>query len=46
MWNSLAYAEMRLILARLIYEFDMVLADGSQKWLERQGAFTIWDRCR
>jgi len=42
--GCLAYTEMRLILARFVYEFDMVLADESQMWLERQKAFTIWDR--
>lgn len=35
---------MRLILARLVYEFDMVLADDGQKWLERQKTYTLWDR--
>ncbi|KAI1153499.1 cytochrome P450 [Nemania diffusa] len=42
--RNLAYAEMRLILARLIYNFDMSLADESRDWLEGQKAFNVWDK--
>ncbi|KAI1846205.1 hypothetical protein JX265_010582 [Neoarthrinium moseri] len=42
--RNLAYAEMRLILARLIFDFDMKLADDSKRWIERQKAFPLWDR--
>ncbi|KAK0641454.1 isotrichodermin C-15 hydroxylase [Cercophora newfieldiana] len=42
--RNLAYAEMRLILARLIFDFDMKLAPDGQNWVERQKAFTLWDR--
>ena len=42
--NSLAYAEMRLILARMLFEFDITLAEDSKRWIERQKAFVIWDR--
>ncbi|KAI0013292.1 putative cytochrome P450 [Xylariaceae sp. FL0662B] len=42
--RNLAYAEMRLILARIVYDFDMKLADESQRWIERQRAFSLWDR--
>ncbi|KAL7623983.1 hypothetical protein AAE478_005540 [Parahypoxylon ruwenzoriense] len=42
--RNLAYAEMRLILARIVYDFDMKLSDESQKWIERQKAFALWDR--
>lgn len=41
---SLAYAEMRIILARLIYDFDLTLADDSKHWIERQKAFPLWNR--
>ena len=44
MWLSLAYTEMRLILAHIVYTFDMELADGSKGWIERQRAFNVWDR--
>lgn len=40
---SLAYAEMRLILARIIFHFDLKLAD-STRWIERQREFGLWDR--
>ncbi|KAI1425886.1 cytochrome P450 [Xylaria sp. FL1777] len=42
--RNLAYAEMRLILAKLIYNFDISLADDSRNWLEGQKAYTIWDK--
>lgn len=35
---------MRLILAHIIYDFDMKLGDGSDAWIERQKSFTLWDR--
>lgn len=41
---SLAYAEMRLILARLIYNFDLKLADDSAGWMERQNIFFLWNK--
>ncbi|KAI0485459.1 isotrichodermin C-15 hydroxylase [Xylaria cf. heliscus] len=42
--RNLAYAEMRIILARLIFDFDMKLDPGSSDWIERQRAYTLWDR--
>lgn len=33
---------MRLILARIIYDFDMALADESRDWLARLRVYTIW----
>lgn len=42
--RSLAYAEMRLIMARIVYDFDMKLADDSKDWIKRQRAFSLWDR--
>lgn len=42
--RNLAYAEMRLILARIVYDFDLRLADDSRNWVERQKAYTLWDR--
>jgi hypothetical protein len=35
---------MRLILARILYEFDLRLADDSQHWLHGQRTYGIWDR--
>ncbi|KAI0860486.1 isotrichodermin C-15 hydroxylase [Xylaria cubensis] len=42
--RNLAYAEMRIILARLIFDFDLKLDPGSENWIERQKAYTLWDR--
>jgi hypothetical protein len=41
--HSLAYAEMRLILARILYNFDMKLAEQSKGWME-QRAWSLWDK--
>lgn len=41
---SLAYAMMRLALARLVYDFDMSLADDSEGWFEKQRSYLLWDR--
>ncbi len=42
MSNSLAYAEMRLILARIMFEFDLRLAKESEDWLRRAKMGTFW----
>jgi hypothetical protein len=42
--SSLAYAEMRLILAKIIFHFDMRIADDSKGWLETQKAYVVWDK--
>lgn len=40
---SLAYVEMRIILARMIFNFDMELAEPEKDWLD-QDAFVLWDK--
>ncbi|KAK4233267.1 Isotrichodermin C-15 hydroxylase [Achaetomium macrosporum] len=40
--RNLAYAEMRLILARIIYDFDLRLADECKHWLQRGRVYTVW----
>ncbi|RYP44053.1 hypothetical protein DL768_009447 [Monosporascus sp. mg162] len=42
--RSLAYAEMRLILSKIIWHFDMVIDDGSRRWLPDQKAYILWDK--
>lgn len=42
--NSLAYVEMRVILARIIWNFDLSLAEESQDWLQRQKVYIFWDK--
>jgi cytochrome P450 len=40
---SLAYAEMRLLLARLIWNFDLELMPESRTWND-QKVFTLWQK--
>jgi len=42
--HSLAYAEMRLILARILYNFDLTLSEESQDWMKGQRMFSLWDK--
>ncbi|KAI1428035.1 isotrichodermin C-15 hydroxylase [Xylaria sp. FL1777] len=42
--RNLAYAEMRIILARLVYDFDIKIDDGTGDWIERQRTYTLWER--
>lgn len=41
---SLAYVEMRLILARILWNFDMELASDSADWLTKQKIFILWEK--
>lgn len=40
---SLAYAEMRLILARILYRFEVELAPEAGDWFN-QKVFVVWDK--
>ena len=40
---SLAYFEMRSILARVLWNFDMQIAKASQGWME-QKEYILWDK--
>jgi len=43
--KNLAYMEMKLILARVLWEFDLELVEGAEKggdWRERVKAFGFW----
>lgn len=35
---------MRLIMSRLVWNFDFTLAPGMEDWYERCGAYTIWEK--
>lgn len=35
---------MRLILARIIYGFDMRLANPNINWIETQKSYILWDK--
>lgn len=43
-FSSLANLEMRIILARLVWKFDLKLAASSEKWLEGQKVFDVWGK--
>ncbi|KAI1433355.1 cytochrome P450 [Xylaria sp. CBS 124048] len=42
--RTLAYAEMRLILAKIVYYFDISMAEESRDWLRYQKAYNVWDK--
>lgn len=44
MSRSLAYAEMRLLLAKMLWHFDFELADPEDDWYGRLKAFMVWER--
>ncbi|KAH8694348.1 hypothetical protein BGZ61DRAFT_352880, partial [Ilyonectria robusta] len=39
-----AYAEMRLILARIIWNFDLELVEESKNWMKDQHMFILWEK--
>jgi cytochrome P450 len=41
---SLAYAEMRLILAKIVFAFDLELVEKERDWMGEQKVFTLWDK--
>jgi cytochrome P450 len=40
--KNLAYAEMRLLLASLLWHFDLELAEESKDWMERNQIYVLW----
>lgn len=45
--RQLAYAEMRLILAKLLWHFDFELDDAKmpgRDWMAEQGVWILWDK--
>ncbi|KAK0624940.1 cytochrome P450 [Bombardia bombarda] len=42
--KNLAYIEMRLILARVLWNFDMRIAEESRDWMSRQRIFNLWEK--
>ena len=41
---NLAYAEMKVILARILWNFDFALCKESQDWMDRLKVYTLWMR--
>jgi len=42
--RNLAYVEMRLVLARLLFNFDIKATPESQGWLNGQGVYLLWNK--
>ncbi|KAJ6440606.1 penicillin-binding protein [Purpureocillium lavendulum] len=42
--KNLAQAEMRYIIARLLYRFDIELESGQDDWHEKQRTFVVWEK--
>ncbi|KAK2049314.1 cytochrome P450 [Colletotrichum somersetense] len=42
--RNLAYVEMRLILARVLWNFDMKIADDSTDWVPKQKIYLLWEK--
>ena len=40
----MAYAEMRLLLAKMLWHFDFELADPDDDWFDRLKAFMVWEK--
>jgi hypothetical protein len=44
LWYSLAYAEMRLVVAKVLFSFDLELVDKTQDWFSGQKVFSVWEK--
>lgn len=42
--RSLAYAEMRLVLTKVLFNFDLELVDKDVDWMAGQKVFTLWEK--
>lgn len=41
---SLAYAEMRLIMVKLLWTFDVELVEPEKDWMVEQRVFALWEK--
>ena len=41
---SLALAEMRLILSKVLFAFDLELVDKERDWMGEQKVFVLWEK--
>ena len=44
LWFSLAYVEMRIVLAKLLWHFDAELHDDSRSWAQGQKTNMFWEK--
>ena len=42
--KNLAYMEMRLLLAKFVWNFDVVLQPESEGWFERCNCYALWEK--
>ncbi|KAF7536019.1 hypothetical protein G7054_g4869 [Neopestalotiopsis clavispora] len=42
--KNLAYSEMRVVAARILFRFDFKLAPGQERWHDSQQAFLVWSK--
>lgn len=42
--KNLAYAELRMVLARFLYRFDYELLPGQDDWHSSQRTFIVWEK--
>ncbi|PHH61188.1 hypothetical protein CDD81_711 [Ophiocordyceps australis] len=42
--RNLAYAEFRMILARMVWNFDFAIAESSRNWMQEQRSYLLWDK--
>lgn len=41
-WNSLAFAEMTLVVSKLLWNFDLELSPESNRWMQNQKIYITW----
>ncbi|KAJ3519244.1 hypothetical protein NM208_g14199 [Fusarium decemcellulare] len=42
--KNLAYAELRMVVSRLLWTFDLEIVEGQEDWVSRQRTFTVHDK--
>lgn len=42
--RNLAYIEMRLVLARVLWNFDLRIAEDSLDWMKKQRVYNLWEK--
>lgn len=42
--KNLAYSELRVAIARVLYRFEYELAPGQDDWVDRQAVFIVWEK--
>jgi hypothetical protein len=40
----MAYHEMRLLLSKVLFNFDLELCPGMEDWIDKQKVYTLWQK--